>query len=259
MIDQTPGAGHAGGQGLDGVDHRRQGAPPPPTTTTTPPTTTASPGTTTSTTALAAPTVGADAGGRTVSAPVGAAPARKLRRRSWPRDGEDRLGVELHALDRQLAVAQAHDRAVGGLGGDLEHVGQAVAVDDQRVVAGGLERVGQAGEHARRRRGWIERGLAVHQLRRRARPHRRRPGRWPGGRGTRRAPARPAPAKAAMSSRMMPASSGRPGPGESSTASGPSASASSTRRGRRCGGRAARRPARPGTARGCRRSCRSCR
>ena len=30
--------------------------------------------------------------------------------------GEDRLGVELHALDREVAVAQAHDQAVLGLG-----------------------------------------------------------------------------------------------------------------------------------------------
>ena len=40
-----------------------------------------------------------------------------------PGFGEDRLGVELHALDRQVAVAQAHHQAVLRLGGDLEHVG----------------------------------------------------------------------------------------------------------------------------------------
>src|SRR3546814_14373030 len=38
--------------------------------------------------------------------------------------GEDRLGVELHALDVELAVAQAHDGAVVGLGGDLEARGR---------------------------------------------------------------------------------------------------------------------------------------
>ena len=37
-------------------------------------------------------------------------------RRSCARLGEDRLGVELHALDRELAVAQAHHQAVVGLG-----------------------------------------------------------------------------------------------------------------------------------------------
>ena len=56
--------------------------------------------------------------------------------------------MELHALDVELAMAQPHDRAVVGLGGDLEHVGHRGAVDDERVVAGGLERIGQAGEHA---------------------------------------------------------------------------------------------------------------
>ena len=38
------------------------------------------------------------------------------------------------------------------------------AVDDQRVVAGGLERVGQAGEHALAVVA-DQRGLAVHDLR----------------------------------------------------------------------------------------------
>ena len=57
--------------------------------------------------------------------------------------------MELHALDRELAVAQAHDEAVLGLGADLEHVGHGVALDDERVVAGGGERGGHAAEHAR--------------------------------------------------------------------------------------------------------------
>ena len=64
-------------------------------------------------------------------------------------------------------MAQAHDDAVVGLGGDLEHVGHRGPVDDERVVAGGLERVGQPGEHA----GVVvadQRGLAVHDL---GRPH----------------------------------------------------------------------------------------
>ena len=60
-------------------------------------------------------------------------------------------------------MAQAHDRAVVGLGGDLEHVGHDVAVDDERVVAGRLERVGQAGEHARAVVA-DQRRLAVHHL-----------------------------------------------------------------------------------------------
>ena len=35
--------------------------------------------------------------------------------------GQDRLGVELHALDRQRLVAHAHDLAVVGPGGDSRH------------------------------------------------------------------------------------------------------------------------------------------
>ena len=49
--------------------------------------------------------------------------------------GEDALGVELDALDVELAVAHAHDRAVGGRRRDLEVVGQRGRVDRQRVVA----------------------------------------------------------------------------------------------------------------------------
>ena len=67
--------------------------------------------------------------------------------------GQDRLGVELHALHRMLAVAQAHDlldRAVFVLGpcGDFEAIRQRALVDHQRVVARGLVAVRQAGEHA---------------------------------------------------------------------------------------------------------------
>ena len=47
--------------------------------------------------------------------------------------------MELHALDLHLAVAQAHDDAVGRGGGDFEAVGQAFALDDERVVARGGE------------------------------------------------------------------------------------------------------------------------
>src|SRR5690606_6404341 len=80
--------------------------------------------------------------------------------------GEDRFGMELHALDRMRAVAQAHDlleRAVlvFGPGGDLEAAGQRVALDHQRVVARGLVAVGQSREHALS--GVPDRrGLAVH-------------------------------------------------------------------------------------------------
>ena len=129
------------------------------------------------------------------------------------------------------------------------------AVDHQRVVAGGLERVGQAGEHA----GAAvvdQRRLAVHHLRRphdlaaehladalvaeahaehRATPAKRRSRRWTGRRP--------------RAARDRGRSGRRRGRGPRSRR-GPA---------RRADGRAARRPARPGTARGCRRSCRSCR
>ena len=77
--------------------------------------------------------------------------------------GEHALGMELHALDGVLAVADAHDRAVGRRRRDLEAVGHAVGRDGEGVVAGRGERRRQAGEDAApvvldRRR------LAVHQL-----------------------------------------------------------------------------------------------
>ena len=58
--------------------------------------------------------------------------------------GEHRLGVELDALGRQLAVAGAHHH-VAEAGAELELVGQ-VGVGDQRVVAAGDQRARQAGE-----------------------------------------------------------------------------------------------------------------
>jgi hypothetical protein len=62
--------------------------------------------------------------------------------------GGDAFGVELHALDREVAVAKAHDRAVLEPRGDLEAIGQARALHDQRMVARGSERGGQAREDA---------------------------------------------------------------------------------------------------------------
>ena len=54
------------------------------------------------------------------------------------RVGEDRLGVELHAFDRELAVAQPHHQAVVGLGRDLEHVGHRIAL--RRRASGSASR-----------------------------------------------------------------------------------------------------------------------
>ena len=54
--------------------------------------------------------------------------------------------MELHADDRQLAVAHGHHLAVVGVGGRLELVGQPRR--RERVVAARVERLGQAGEEA---------------------------------------------------------------------------------------------------------------
>ncbi len=54
--------------------------------------------------------------------------------------GEDAFRVELNAFDFECAVTHSHDHAVGGFGGDFEAVGQCVAFDDERVIAGRLNR-----------------------------------------------------------------------------------------------------------------------
>ena len=77
----------------------------------------------------------------------------------------DALGMELHAVHRIAFVLQAHDHAVGGLGGDLQRVGQALALDHQRMIARGREILRNAGEHALA--GVMHfRQLAMHQGRR---------------------------------------------------------------------------------------------
>ena len=77
--------------------------------------------------------------------------------------GEQRLRMELHAFDREAAVAQAHDLAILGLGADLEAGGQRRALDDQRVIAGGDELIFDAGENPRAIMA-DARSLAVHHL-----------------------------------------------------------------------------------------------
>ncbi len=52
----------------------------------------------------------------------------------------------MHAPDRELAVAQAHDLALGGFGGNFEAGRQGDALDQQRVVPGGLKRLWETGE-----------------------------------------------------------------------------------------------------------------
>lgn len=51
-------------------------------------------------------------------------------------------------MDRQAFVGEPHDGAVFKFRRDLQAVGQAVAIDNQRMVARGLEGCRQSGEHA---------------------------------------------------------------------------------------------------------------
>src|SRR3972149_7634022 len=73
--------------------------------------------------------------------------------------------MELHALHLVLLVAHAHDDAVLGPRGYLEHRRQGLALDNERMVARGLERV----REPRKDRLSVvvdDRGLAVQEVRR---------------------------------------------------------------------------------------------
>jgi hypothetical protein len=136
--------------------------------------------------------------------------------------GEDRLGVELHALQRrraggQRAVAHAHDLAVVGAGADLQLGGQRLALDGQRVVADDAEALGQPAVDA----GAVvvdDARLAVHlHLRAHDAPAQcRADGLVP--RHTPRIGS--LPAKWRIASTQMPASAGEQGPGESTSRAG---------------------------------------
>src|SRR5260221_4707344 len=54
--------------------------------------------------------------------------------------GEDRFGMELDAVDRIFLMAHAHDFALRRMGVDEERLGHGGRIDDERVVAGRLER-----------------------------------------------------------------------------------------------------------------------
>ena len=136
---------------------------------------------------------------------------------------QHRLGVELDAVDRELAVAHGHDLAVRAGRADLEHVRDAGR--GERVVAAGLERGGEAGEEPAA--VVLRPALALPWTSSRAgRPRRRRPRRSPGGRGRRRASASSREA-ARGSPRRARSPPGRPGPGEMTRCDGASRSASS--------------------------------
>ena len=64
---------------------------------------------------------------------------RKFARMSWPCSEAMLSGWNCTPWIGMGLVLQAHDQAIGGLGGHLEAVGQRRPLDDQRVVAGDLE------------------------------------------------------------------------------------------------------------------------
>ena len=74
--------------------------------------------------------------------------AEEISEQLFPDRGQDRFRMELDALDRQFAVAQAHDHAIRRLCRDLEGRRQGLPLHDQRVVPRRRERAGQSGEDA---------------------------------------------------------------------------------------------------------------
>ena len=82
------------------------------------------------------------------SDPHDAPPSQEAREQVVTGLGEDGLGVELHAHHGERAVAHGHDLALLARGRDLQHVGDALGVEHERVVARGAKRVGQTGEDA---------------------------------------------------------------------------------------------------------------
>ena len=133
--------------------------------------------------------------------------------------------MELHALERQLAVAQAHDH-VAGARRHLELVRQPLGAHDERVVAADHER----GFEAREDRPAVVLGLgglAVHRL---AAHH--RPAELGGERLVAEADAEHRHARLGVAADRLasrgPASSGVQGPGETITRSGSRSSSSGT-------------------------------
>ncbi len=150
--------------------------------------------------------------GQTAARRFTPARSRKLASSSWPYSVAMDFGVELHPVHGPALVPQAHDLAVVGPGGDLQHVRQGFALDRQAVVARGGEGVRDALEHALA--VVMDRaGLAVHQGLGADHLAADRPGRWPGGPG-RRPGSAGSPARARSNDRQMPASFGVQGPGD---------------------------------------------
>jgi Lon-like protease len=74
---------------------------------------------------------------------AGAAHREEVAQQLHPGRGQHRLGMELHALDGEVAVPQAHDEAVGGLRGDLQIGGtlsRSTTSEWYRVASNGIGR-----------------------------------------------------------------------------------------------------------------------
>src|SRR5947207_4665390 len=74
--------------------------------------------------------------------------SKKIRQKRMTVLGQDRFRMKLHALDRKLAMAHAHDLAVFAGRGDLQAGRHRLALNNQRMIAGSGQRVGEAGEDA---------------------------------------------------------------------------------------------------------------
>ena len=57
--------------------------------------------------------------------------------------GQDRFGVKLNAFHRVLTVPQSHNLSLWRPGTDLKTSGYRIFIDDERVIAHGLKRIGQ--------------------------------------------------------------------------------------------------------------------
>lgn len=55
--------------------------------------------------------------------------------------------MKLDALDPKFLVAQTHDNSVVGLGGYFQLAGQALALNDQRVITRGRKTLGELAEN----------------------------------------------------------------------------------------------------------------
>src|SRR5947209_4564114 len=74
--------------------------------------------------------------------------ADEVREQVFATWSQDRLGVELHAFNVEFTVPKSHDQPVVGLGRHLQARRKRRAIDDQRVIPGGDERIRKIRENA---------------------------------------------------------------------------------------------------------------